>query len=156
MGRSEIRWTYCDADTHHRPRILLSRRHSSFPPLPDIAATLPRTLPCLISQPLSPQPGDILVRLDSQIVTDFKEMEAKLDYASERGATVSVEVERHGATVEVDLGVQDLHAVTPNRFVDFGGACLHQLSYQQARNFNAALGQVYVAEVSPCARGGVA
>lgn len=56
----------------------------------------------------------------------------------------------HGARVSCELSVLDLHRVTPRRFIEVGGASIHELSYQQARNINAPLGQVYVAEVNGC------
>lgn len=62
------------------------------------------------------------------------------------GGTVSVEVERGGVPLSADIGVQDLHDVTPSRLLDVGGGAVNELSYQQARNNRAAVGQVYVAE----------
>ncbi|KAL4420764.1 hypothetical protein ABPG75_010420 [Micractinium tetrahymenae] len=90
------------------------------------------------------EPGDVLVRLNGQIVTEFLTMEAMLDDSV--GGTVKVEVERGGVPLAADILVQDLHAVTPSRLLDLGGGSLNELSYQQARNNRAAVGQVYVAE----------
>ncbi|PNX71803.1 protease Do-like 7-like protein, partial [Trifolium pratense] len=42
--------------------------------------------------------------------------------------------------------VQDLHSITPDYFLEIGGAVIHPLSYQQARNFRFHCGLVYVAE----------
>ncbi len=44
------------------------------------------------------------------------------------------------------MEVADLHAVTPSSFLELAGGSVHALSYQQARNNRAAVGQVYVAE----------
>ncbi len=38
--------------------------------------------------------------------------------------------------------VQDLHAVSPRSFLEVAGGVLHGLSYQQARNNTARVGQV--------------
>ena len=92
------------------------------------------------------EPGDVLVRLNGGVVNDFRDMEALLDDASEAGREVAVEVDRHGERVSCRIGTQDLHRVTPSRFVDVGGAVIHELGYQQARNFHTRAGQVYVAE----------
>ena len=42
--------------------------------------------------------------------------------------------------------MQDLEAVTPSEFLEVGGASIHHLSYQQARNNRLNVGLVYVAE----------
>lgn len=39
-----------------------------------------------------------------------------------------------------------LPLVTPKRLLDLGGGAVNELSYQQARNNRAAVGQTYVAE----------
>jgi len=108
------------------------------------------------------EPGDILIRIDGQYVSDFLTMEELLDNKIAREtaattapaaapaavpkATVCVEVERGGNPLQATLHIQDLHAVTPSRFLDIGGGSLHNLSYQQARNFRTRVHQVYVAE----------
>ena len=56
-----------------------------------------------------------------------------------------VEVERGGRALSADIQVQDLHAVTPAVLLELGGGAVNELSYQQARNFRASVGQVYVA-----------
>lgn len=40
----------------------------------------------------------------------------------------------------------DLHSVTPSSFLELAGGSVHGLSYQQARNNRAVVGQVYVSE----------
>lgn len=65
-----------------------------------------------------------------------------------------VEVERGGKPLSADIRVQDLHAVTPRRLLDLGGGALNELSYQQARNNRAPVGQVYVAEAGELQGGG--
>ncbi|GAB4820286.1 hypothetical protein N2152v2_007332 [Parachlorella kessleri] len=90
------------------------------------------------------EPGDVLVRLDGGITTDFLSMEDLLD--ARVGAQVALEFQRGGNPVIASIKVQDLHAVTPSSMVELGGGTVHELSYQQARNNRAATGQVYVAE----------
>ncbi|CAI5469297.1 unnamed protein product [Closterium sp. Yama58-4] len=90
------------------------------------------------------EPGDILVRVNGKVLTQFLALEAILDDAV--GGTVTLDVERGGAPLSLTLTVHDLHAVTPDRFLELSGGVLHALSYQQARNFRFPCGLVYVAE----------
>lgn len=50
------------------------------------------------------------------------------------------------AQIRAEVEVTDLHSVTPNCFLELAGGSVHALSYQQARNNRAVVGQVYVAE----------
>lgn len=52
----------------------------------------------------------------------------------------------HATQITVTLHVTDLHSVTPDSFLEMAGGSLNALSYQQARNNNAVVGQVYVAD----------
>ncbi len=89
------------------------------------------------------QPGDILVRVDGELITEFVPLASILD---ERvGETVAVELERGGRKVLAELPVTDLHAITPDEFLEFGDAIVNNLSYQQARHYNKPIEGVYVA-----------
>jgi S1-C subfamily serine protease len=99
-------------------------------------------------QPGSPtegelQPGDILVRVDGRLVTTFDPLAETLDASV--GRRITVEVERGGERIERQLVVQDLHAITPDEYLEFGDAVVHALSYQMARHFNLPLRGVFVA-----------
>lgn len=90
------------------------------------------------------EPGDVLVRVNGEIVTQFLRLETLLD--DNVGCTMIFEIERGGQTMESELRVQDLHSITPNFFLEVSGGVIHPLSYQQARNFRFTCGLVYVAE----------
>jgi S1-C subfamily serine protease len=88
-------------------------------------------------------PGDILLRVDGELVTEFVPLEAILD--SHVDETVDVELERGGKRIVSKVRVDDLHAITPAEYLEFGDAIVNTLSYQQARHYNRAVNGVYVA-----------
>jgi S1-C subfamily serine protease len=89
------------------------------------------------------EPGDILVRVNGQLLTEFDPLESILDDSV--GATVELEIERGGEVLKPKLTVEDLNTITPAEYVEFGDAVVHKLSYQQARHFNVPIRGVFVA-----------
>jgi len=99
-------------------------------------------------QPGSPaegvlQPGDILVLLNGELTTTFEPLEKILDDGV--GSNARLLLERGGAVRAHELPVQDLDAITPSSYLEFGDAVVHALSYQQARHLNVPIRGVYVA-----------
>lgn len=89
------------------------------------------------------EPGDVIVRVDGELVNAFLPIEARLD---ERvGEAVMLDVERGGDGLRLEVRVEDLHAITPSSFLEFGGAVLNPLSYHQARNHGVPVAGVFVA-----------
>jgi len=78
------------------------------------------------------EPGDILYTVQGERITDFVSLEVWLDSAVEE--TLSVQVIRGGDIITHDVKVGDLHAVSPSRFIEVGGAVFHELAYQTARH----------------------
>ncbi len=88
-------------------------------------------------------PGDILLRVNGELVTEFVPLAAVLD--AHVGGSVALEIERGGRLVEVEVPVSDLHEITPDEYLEFGDAIVNDLSYQQARHYNLPVRGVYVA-----------
>lgn len=88
-------------------------------------------------------PGDILLRVNGDLVTEFVPLAAVLD--NNVGEEIEVEVERGGKKVIENIFVTDLHAISPDEFLEFGDAIVNNLSYQQARHYNRSVIGVYVA-----------
>jgi S1-C subfamily serine protease len=87
--------------------------------------------------------GDILVRVDGRLVTDFVPLAEVLD---ERvGQRVVLDLQRNDQRLAQTLPVLDLHSVTPAEYLQFSDALVHNLSYQQARHLNRPIEGVYVA-----------
>ncbi len=89
------------------------------------------------------EPGDILIRIDGELITEFVPLAAKLD--DNVGATIELQLERGGRQVVTTIEVMDLHSITPSEFLQFGDAIVNNLSYQQARHYNREASGVYVA-----------
>ncbi|KAL0096820.1 hypothetical protein J3Q64DRAFT_1856306 [Phycomyces blakesleeanus] len=90
--------------------------------------------------------GDILLTGNGRIVTHFLDLADLLDNSVHN--TIELVVSRgQGVLHQVKVTVQDLHAITPNRFIEFGGGILNDLSYQMARSYGLSLDKpgVYVA-----------
>lgn len=88
-------------------------------------------------------PGDILIRINGKLITKFVPLESILD--SHVGQEIDIELERGGKPVVARILVDDLHAITPDEYLEFGDAIVNRLSYQQARHYNRAAEGVYVA-----------
>jgi pro-apoptotic serine protease NMA111 len=89
------------------------------------------------------QPGDVLTRINGKYVTQFEPLSEVLDNTV--GGTVQLELERGGKPLSAPVVVGDLHAITPDAYLEFGDAVLNTLSYQQARHFNVPVRGVYIA-----------
>jgi S1-C subfamily serine protease len=88
-------------------------------------------------------PGDILLRINGKLVTQFVPLEATLD--EHVGREIDIELERGGRRIDARVTVDDLHAITPAEYLEFGDAIVNRLSYQQARHYNRPAEGVYVA-----------
>jgi S1-C subfamily serine protease len=89
------------------------------------------------------EPGDILVRVNGQLVTRFDPLEAVLDDSVD--GTIDLQLQRGGKLYNAKLKVGNLDAITPAAFLEIGDAVLHTLSYQEARAFHQPIRGVFVA-----------
>ncbi|HSN17569.1 MAG TPA: trypsin-like peptidase domain-containing protein [Gammaproteobacteria bacterium] len=89
------------------------------------------------------QPGDILLTVDGKTISTFVPLDEIMD--SSVGKRVSFGLLRGGKPMTASIKVQDLYALSPKSYLEFGGATLNDLSLQVARGFNAPVTGVYVA-----------
>jgi len=87
--------------------------------------------------------GDILVAVNGESIRDFVTLADILD--SSVGQEVTIEVERNGQPVALSLPVTNLHSITPDEYIRFSDALVHNLSYQMARHYNRPIEGVFVA-----------
>lgn len=90
------------------------------------------------------QPGDILLDVGGSPADDFGIVEDALD--ARVGGRVPVRVERGGTLLSVDVPVDDLHALTPSRFLEFSQAVVQETSLQLARAYNVPARGVLLVE----------
>ncbi len=74
------------------------------------------------------------MRINGELVTEFVPLEAMLD--DHVGEEIEIELERGGRRIDATVRVDDLHAITPDEYIEFGDAIVNNLSYQQARHYN--------------------
>ncbi len=89
------------------------------------------------------EPGDIVLRVNGELISEFVPLAAVLDESV--GRMVEIEVNRGGDILSRELTVDDLHAITSDEYVEYADGVFHNLSYQQARHFNRPVAGVYVA-----------
>ncbi|KAF9206705.1 hypothetical protein BGZ49_001971 [Haplosporangium sp. Z 27] len=119
-----------------------------------IRASFPEEIGMLVAETVLPkgpaseslEEGDILVSINGELITKFVPLEDCLD--RNVGNEIEIVAERGGEQRTFKVTVQDLHSVTPDRYVEIGGAKLNNLSYQLARSFCVPVSGVYVAEPS--------
>ena len=88
--------------------------------------------------------GDIVLSIDDLLVDEFQVLECHLD--SHVGQTVKMQVERGGTLLTVELVVDNLHSLSPSRYVEFSQGIFQETSLQLARNHNAPARGVILVE----------
>ncbi|KAF3902948.1 hypothetical protein ABW20_dc0101131 [Dactylellina cionopaga] len=84
------------------------------------------------------EPSDILLTCNGKYITNFIGLWEMIDDSV--GKELTMEVYRAKVLRKCTLKVQDLHSITPDRFLHFGGAVFHDASYQECRWYNEAIG----------------
>lgn len=89
------------------------------------------------------EPGDILFACNGKHITDFVGLWEIIDDAVDQEITLDIlRAGKNGGSsqmLRVVPKVQDLHSITPSRFLEIGGATFHDMSYQIGRNHNCEL-----------------
>ncbi len=80
--------------------------------------------------------GDILLRINDQLLTNFIGLEALLDASI--GKTLELHVMRQGQVLVLQSNVADLHEIEPVEFLELGDAVLQNMSIQHSRAMDRA------------------
>ncbi|KAJ3170667.1 hypothetical protein HDU88_008569 [Geranomyces variabilis] len=144
-GTIQTQWT-------HKPYDEVRRLGLSESTEATVRQTFPGEVGMLVAETVLPQgpasafleEGDVLLAMNGEYVTKFVPLEEILDNSV--GKVVSFWIQRGGEDLHFDIVVQDLHSITPDRYLECGGAKLNDISYQLARQFCIPVEGVYVAE----------
>ncbi|KAI8597726.1 trypsin-like cysteine/serine peptidase domain-containing protein, partial [Dissophora ornata] len=90
-------------------------------------------------------PGDIVIRCNGEPIANFIQMFVVIDDSVEQNLTLTVVRGSNSQLLTFTFKVQDLHSITPDRFVEVGGGVVNELSYQLAHSYGQPCGGVYVA-----------
>lgn len=88
------------------------------------------------------QPGDILIRINSNFIVNFIQLATILDDSV--GQSIEVEIDRAGKSFIYKIVIQDLYSILPSSYVDFGGGVVHNLSYQHAITYRMPVDGIIV------------
>jgi S1-C subfamily serine protease len=86
--------------------------------------------------------GDNLISINGIPVASFIQVDEILD--SNVGKELDFVIQRSGEFIHQIIKIGDLHAITPDRFVEVAGASFNSLSYQLARIYCIPLKGVYI------------
>ena len=119
-----------------------------------IRETMPKETGMLVAELVLPEgpahghveEGDVLIKVNDEPLTQLIRLDEILD--STVGRKVKLTVQRGGEEIDTELDVGDLHAITPDRYVGFGGGSFHNLSYQVARLYAVPVKGVYICEAA--------
>lgn len=90
--------------------------------------------------------GDILISVNGEPIPTFIRLDEILD--DNVGKPLEFVLQRGGQDLNVTITIGDLHAITPNRFVNVAGASFNDLSYQLAKCYCIPVKGVYVNDAS--------
>ncbi|CAB4391055.1 unnamed protein product [Rhizophagus irregularis] len=89
-------------------------------------------------------PGDIVICANKNMIANFTQLFSIIDDSV--GEDIELTICRGKEQIDVKLKIQDLHSITPNRFVEIGGSIINELSYQLAYSYSWSVGGPYIAE----------
>ena len=90
-------------------------------------------------------PGDIVIQCNDQPIANFIQLFSVLDDSVNQNVTLTVVRGSNSLLLTFTFVVQDLHSITPDRFVEVGGGVVNELSFQLAHSYGQPCGGVYVA-----------
>lgn len=88
------------------------------------------------------QEGDTLISINDTKISTFITVDDILD--SSVGKRIELRLQRGGEDITVQCCVGDLHAITPDRYLEVSGASFNDMSYQMARLYAIPVKGVFI------------
>lgn len=86
--------------------------------------------------------GDTLISINGIDISNFIKVDEILDASVEK--EIEIILQRGGENVVVNCTVGDLHAISPNRYLEVAGASFNDMSYQMARIYAIPVRGVFI------------
>ena len=77
------------------------------------------------------RPGDVLLSVEGERLSSFFELAEHLDERA--GGEVALRVQRRSRTLDLQVGVSDLHQLVPHAYIEFDGNIVHDFGWSWAR-----------------------
>lgn len=90
-------------------------------------------------------PGDIVIQCNGNPIANFIQLFTVIDDSVGQNVSLTIVRGSNSQMLTFNFVVQDLHSITPDRFVEVGGGVVNELSYQLAHSYGQPCGGVYVA-----------
>ncbi|KAK6456189.1 signaling-associated PDZ domain-containing protein [Scheffersomyces xylosifermentans] len=90
--------------------------------------------------------GDTLISINDEDISTFIKVDEILD--ANVGKDLKFVVQRGGEIITQTITIGDLHAITPDRYVDVAGASFNNISYQIARCYCIPVKGVFINDAS--------
>ena len=90
--------------------------------------------------------GDTLISINGEHISTFIRVDEILD--ENVGNDLEFVIQRGGKEIKHKITIGDLHAITPDRYVEVAGALFNNVSYQVARCFCIPMKGVYINDAS--------
>lgn len=90
--------------------------------------------------------GDVLISINGQFISSFIQVDDIFDSSIDKD--VEIVVQRGGVDNPITIKIQDLHSISPDRYVEVCGATFNDISYQMARCYALPVKGVFLSSAS--------
>lgn len=142
-GTIQVQWFYRPFDECRR--LGLSSEAES-----EARKNFPNNIGLLVAEVILPEgpaegkikEGDTLISINGEPISTFIKVDDILDSSIDK--EIELVLQRGGKEIKTVCKVQDLHSITPNRYLEVGGGSFNDVSYQMARIYAVPVKGVFI------------